>query len=326
MEYKSPSPSPSRQGRGNPINMAVSIKIIRRRIKSIANTKKITKAMELVAASKMKKAQNATLKTRTYSNKAWSLITDLSFKTEKKIHPLLVRNGSPIKKICVALITSDRGLCGGFNSQIIKKTLEFQKREMANGREVDFITVGKKGRDVIARNRFNVVADFTDIGSIISLFEMKAISKIIIDDFTSGKYDEMYLAYTDFVSTITQKPKIIKLLPFEKNRDIDLGNVGKNTIEDKNPPGETNEYEFIFEPNPDQVLEYMLPRIVEMQVYQAILESNASEHSARMVAMKNASDAAVDMIFDLTLAYNQARQTSITKEIMEIVGGKAALE
>jgi F-type H+-transporting ATPase subunit gamma len=302
--------------------MAVSIKLIKRRIKSVANTKKITKAMELVAASKMKKAQNATLKTRSYSNKAWSLITDLSLKTEKNLHPLLVKSGPPVKKICVVLVTSDRGLCGGFNSQIIKKVLEFIKRETANGREADFITVGKKGRDMAARNRFNIVADFTDISSVVNLFEIKAISKIIIDDFINGKYDEIYLAYTDFVSTIIQKSKIIKLLPFEKNRDVELGKVTREEDVKEN----AKEYEFIFEPTPDKVLENMLPRLVEMQIYQAILESNASEHSARMVAMKNASDSAVEMIFDLTLTYNQARQSAITKEIMEIVGGKAALE
>jgi F-type H+-transporting ATPase subunit gamma len=302
--------------------MAISTKIIRRRIKSITNTKKITKAMELVAASKMRKAQQATLRTRSYADRAWSLISDLASKTDSKLHPFLVQKDLA-KKVCVVLVASDRGLCGGFNSQITRKTYELVKKMAGAGKEINFITIGKKSRDFVIRQKINVVADFTNLSSVTRLVEIRAVSKIIIEDFAAGKYDEVYLAYTDFISTISQKPKIIKLLPFSRERDVDLGVVGK---EKKAASGAEREQEFLFEPSPDFVLENLLPRMVEMQIYQAILESNASEHSARMVAMKNASDSAEDMIFDLTLLYNQVRQSAITREIMEIVSGKAALE
>lgn len=302
--------------------MAVSTKIIRRRIKSITNTKKITKAMELVAASKMKKAQLATLATRSYADRAWAFIADLASKTDPSLHPLLAQK-SEIKKVCLVLITSDRGLCGGFNAQMIKTAAEFIKKQTSEGREVELITIGKKGRDFSARHKFKIAADFVNLSSVTKLVEIRAINKIILDDFISGKYDEIYLAYTDFISTITQKPKLIKLLPFSGERDIELGRVGREAGE--KPVREVG-YEFLFEPSPSQVLDYLLPRMVETQIYQAILESNASEHSARMVAMKNASDAAEDMIFDLTLNYNQVRQAAITREIAEISGGKAALE
>jgi F-type H+-transporting ATPase subunit gamma len=300
--------------------MAVSTKIIRRRIKSITNTKKITKAMEMVAASKMRKAQLATLATRAYANRAWSLIFDLSGKTDSKLHSFLVKKDK-VKKVCVVLVASDRGLCGGFNAQIIKKVAEFSKGLMEKGIEIEFITVGKKSRDFAGRHKMKIIADFTNLSSVIRLAEIRAVAKIVIDDFSAGKYDEVYLAYTDFISTISQRPRILKLLPFSRKRDLDLGKVSKEKEEIQE-----KEYEFIFEPSPDKVLEYMLPKMAEMQIFQAVLESNASEHSARMVAMKNASDSAEDMIFDLTLMYNQVRQSAITKEIMEIVSGKAALE
>lgn len=277
--------------------------------------------MELVAASKMRKAQLATLATRSYADRAWAFIADLASKTDPSLHPLLAHKPE-IKKVCLVLITSDRGLCGGFNAQMIKKAAEFIKRQTSDDREVELITIGKKGRDFAARHKFKIAADFVNLSSVTKLVEIKAVNKIILDDFMTGKYDEIYLAYTDFISTITQKPKLVRLLPFSRERDVELGKVGK----EKETEVIEHDYEFLFEPSPRQVLEHLLPRMVETQVYQAILESNASEHSARMVAMKNASDAAGDMIFDLTLSYNQARQAAITREIAEISGGKAALE
>lgn len=278
--------------------------------------------MEMVAASKMRKAQQATLRTRNYADRAWSLIADLALKTDPKLHSFLSPK-EKVNNICIILVTSDRGLCGGFNAQILRKLSEFNKKLSADGVQAEFITIGKKGRDFAARQKMKVVADFTNLSSVTRFAEIRAVSKIVVDDFSAGKYDEVYLAYTDFISTISQRPRILKLLPFSGKRDADLGSVGKD---ESNAARNEKEYEFIFEPSPDFVLESVLPRIAEMQVYQAILESNASEHSARMVAMKNASDSASDMIFDLTLLYNQVRQSAITREIMEIVSGKAALE
>ncbi len=268
----------------------------------------------------MRKAQQATLRTRVYADRAWSLISDLAGKTDSKLHSFLAKKDK-IKKVCVVLISSDRGLCGGFNAQIIKKVAEFSKSTIEKGIEIEFITVGKKSRDFAGRHKMKIIADFTNLSSVIRLAEIRAVAKIVIDDFSAGKYDEVYLAYTDFISTISQRPRILKLLPFSRERDLDLGKVSKEKEEIQE-----KEHEFIFEPSPDKVLEHMLPKMTEMQIFQAVLESNASEHSARMVAMKNASDSAEDMIFDLTLMYNQVRQSAITKEIMEIVSGKAALE
>jgi F-type H+-transporting ATPase subunit gamma len=300
--------------------VALFTRLIKRRIKSITNTRKITKAMELVAASKMRKAQLATLATRPYSTRAWFVISDLASKTDPDLHPLL-RRKPYVKKICLILITSDRGLCGGFNAQIIKKSLDFILKEQKAGKEIELITIGKKGRDFMARHKIKIVADFVNLSSITRLVEIKALTKMVLEDFINNKYDEIYLAYTDFVSTVVQKPRIKKLLPFSIEKETELGDVGLVHKEE-----EKEFYEFLFEPSPDVVLAYLLPRLVEVQIYQALLESNASEHSARMIAMKNASDAASDMIFDLTLSYNQARQAAITKEIAEISGGKAALE
>jgi len=178
--------------------MAVSTKIIRRRIKSIINTKKITKAMELVAASKMRKAQLATLATRSYADRAWAFIADLASKTDPSLHPLLAQK-SEVKKICLVLVTSDRGLCGGFNAQIIRKAAEFIKKQTDQDKEVEIITIGKKGRDFSARHKFKIAADFVNLSSITKFVEIRAVSKIILDDFMNGKYDEIYLAYTDFI-------------------------------------------------------------------------------------------------------------------------------
>lgn len=269
----------------------------------------------------MRKAQLATLATRSYANRAWSLISDLSGKTDQRLHSFLVKKDK-VKKVCVVLVSSDRGLCGGFNGQITKKVAEFSRGLMEKGIEIEFMTVGKKSRDFAARHKMKIIADFTNLSSVTRLAEIRAVAKIVIDDFSAGKYDEVHLAYTDFISTISQRPRILKLLPFSRERDLDLGKVGKEKMEEVTE----KEHEFIFEPSPDRVLEYMLPKMAEMQIFQAVLESNASEHSARMVAMKNASDSAEEMIFDLTLMYNQVRQSAITKEIMEIVSGKAALE
>ena len=300
---------------------------IKRRITSIANTKKITKAMELVAAAKMRKAVDRVLASRNYSNLAWQTVLRLAQKTESGAHPLLKQRGS--KKIALVLISSNRGLCGGFNSQIVQKAVDSIKKHKDSVEKTDIITLGDRGRDGIIRHKYEVSADFEKEDLTVSISDINIMSQFLIDEFVKGTYDKVMIAYTDFISSINQSPRIMQLLPLKTDeKDEYLGEVtifGKKDEQQEKEEEETK-YEYLFEPDPKQVLDFMLPRLVETLIYQAVLESDASEHSARMMAMRNASDAASDMISELTLVFNKARQASITNEIAEISAGRAALE
>lgn len=302
--------------------MAIT-KDIKRRIKSITNTKKVTKAMEMVAAAKMRKVVNYVLASRSYSTLAWQLIRNLAAKTEAKYHPLLVRRERS-KKIAIVLITSNRGLCGGFNSQIIQRAINYIKTQIeTNQVMIELISLGKKGRNFILRKGLSLVAEFEKLEVTTEVTQIRPLAKLLIADYSAGKYDRVAIAYTDFISALLQKPRVIEILPIiSEKREEDLGQVRELKNEDQR----TYNYEYLFEPSPKQVLEELLPRLIEMQIYQAILESNASEHSARMVAMRNATDAAREMINDLTLAFNKARQAAITAELADICGGRTALE
>lgn len=305
--------------------MAIT-KDIKRRIKSIGSTKKVTKAMEMVSAAKMRKAVGNVLSSRSYATLAWELVRNLASKTESRLHPLL-EHSQEIKKIAVVLITSNRGLCGGFNSQIIQKTIHYIKDQQNLNRQVDLIILGKKGGDFTAKRGYNLIAQFEKLDITTSVLEIRPLAKLLIADFINKKYNRVVLAYSDFISTLVQKPRVLELLPIiEETRDRDLGGAKKSKIEDSRPNLLKTSFEYIFEPSPDEVLNELLPRLIEMQIYQAVLESDASEHSARMVAMRNASDAASEMIDDLTLVFNKARQSSITAELADISGGRAALE
>ncbi len=301
--------------------MAVQTRTIKRRIKSVTNTRKITKAMELVAASKMRKAVSSVIGTRPYSKLAWDTVAAVSKKTDASLHPLL-REAKEIKSVLLVLITSDRGLAGGFNSNIAKKTLA-EIKQLGEDVKIQTICIGKKGAEAMKRNDQTILASFTDITNNTKFEEVLPIGRMIIDEFTKGSFDKVLIAYTDFVSAVTQNPIILELLPLgspEKTKEI--GEV-KSNEEEVEIEGAT---EYTFEPSPEEVLNQVLPRLVETIVYQAVLESAASEHSSRMMAMRSASDAAEEMIDDLTFTFNQARQASITQEIAEISSGKAALE
>ncbi|MFH1661982.1 MAG: ATP synthase F1 subunit gamma [Candidatus Falkowbacteria bacterium] len=304
---------------------------IQRRIKSISSTKKITKAMEMVAAAKMRRAIEAVLKTRTYANLSWETILHLSQSSEK--HPLLLKK-EKIKKIGIILITSNRGLCGGFNTAVINKVHESIKKH--GDIESEFITVGKKGSAVKKYYDYNIVAEFEKLDIASEVKEVFSISKMVIDDYLNGKYDKIMVAYTDYVSASKQVPRVKQLLPVDiETEDEYLGIVGKDTrvgmdkefIKEKQEKHLTNhfKYEYTFEPSPKEVLDEMIPRLIEIQLFQALLESNASEHSARMSAMHQANEAANDIVNELTLFYNKARQASITAEIAEISAGANAL-
>jgi F-type H+-transporting ATPase subunit gamma len=286
-----------------------NIRLIKRRIKGVESTAKITRAMEMMATSKMKKAQDRGLAGRPYSEKIRQVIADLAAlsQPDSPLHPLLqVR---PIKRIAVVHITPDRGLCGGLNSSINRKTGHFILEQQLQEVPVSIIAVGRKGLDFMRRYDREIKAEFTQLGDQPSLLDTLPISRIIIDDYTSGEIDEVYLAYAGFVSTMVQKPVLMRVLPVEP-AEI--------------PAGENVDY--LYEPDSDTVLGGLLPRFIEMQVYHAILEAIASEQSARMVAMRNATDAARELITDLTLMYNKARQENITTELLDITGGAAALE
>jgi len=300
--------------------MPLATREIKRRLKSIANTKKITKAMELVAAAKMRKATQAVLATRDYSNAAWDIVKDLSAKTDPRHHSLLQRRDK-IKKVGVIMFASNRGLCGGFNREIVELTAKYsldQKKQ--NSCELDIILIGKRGRGVAHKYDNKLVAEFDKADVAESITEITPIAKMVIADYIDGKYDKVALAYTDFKSAISQKPRVRQLLPVIK-QDKELGYFSK----DEDIAEDLKDYEYLFEPSPDVVLEQMLHRLIELQIFQALLESNASEHSARMMAMRNANEAAGDMIDDLTLTFNQARQQAITAEIAEISAGTAAV-
>lgn len=298
---------------------------IRRRIKSINNTKKITKAMELVSAAKMRKATNRVTSSRPYSNTSWQVLLDLSGRAEKVLHPLLEER-EPIQNVALVVISSNRGLCGGFNSHIVELAVKIWREAERLGQKVEFITLGKRARDELRRLNAPIVADFEKDDVTTDILKLAALVKLIMDDFIAGKYDKVELVYTDFISTLVQKPHLKRLLPLETRPDELLGEVGEAARPQEQPALLKSWQEYIFEPSTLEILEDLLPRLLEVQVYQAVLETEASEHSARMIAMRNASDAAADIISDLTLTYNQARQAGITREIAEISAGKIALE
>lgn len=297
---------------------------IQRRIKSVKNTKKITKAMELVSAAKMRKAVARVLSSRSYSDLVWDTVLHLVKKTDTSKHPFF--NGSKeVKNVAVVLISTNRGLCGSFNVQLVGKVMESIKLHHPDVIDTDIITCGTKGRDEIRRHKVNLVADFPKEDITQDTDEVRPIAHMITKDFLAKKYDKVFVAYTDFESSLKQVPHVKQLLPIVPEIDERLGHIvhDKDQVENINVD---NFAEFIFEPGVEKVLDAFLPRLVEVQIYQSVLESEASEHSARMFAMRNASDAAGDMIDELTLAYNQARQAGITGEIAEIAAGSAALE
>ena len=288
--------------------MAVQTRAIKRRIKSVKNTRKITKAMELVAASKMRKAISSVIGSRPYSKLAWETVKSLTRTMDTSVHPLLKRQ-SEVKRVLLVLITSDRGLAGGFNTNIIKKARESIK-SLGEGVDIQTICIGKRGADAMRRLQIPMMASFLEITNNTKFEEVLPIGRMIINEFTNGSFDRVLVAYTDFVSAVTQTPLILELLPLSSDQDQSLEQT----------------QESLFEPSPALVLDHLLPRLVETMVYQAILESSASEHSARMLAMRSASDSAGEMLQDLTFTFNQARQAGITQEIAEISSGKAALE
>ena len=284
-----------------------SVRQIKRRIRSVENTAKITKAMSMIAASKMRRTQEAALRARPYSNHLQQLLSDLAAQPfdEDHTHPLLQRRN--VEKVEVIVITPDRGLTGGLNSNINRAVGQFLADQQ--NIQTSVVAVGKKGRDFMNRTRQNIKAVFTDIGDRPSMEDLRAVATIVNNGYSNGETDAVYLAYAEFINTVSQKPIISPLLP-----------VVPANLETSQSVG------YIYEPSTQEVLSELLPRFVEMKIYQAALEATASEQSARMVAMRNATDNASQMVDDLTLVMNKARQESITTELLDIVSGAAAVE
>ena len=283
-----------------------SVRDIRRRIRSVENTGKVTNAMSLIAASKMRRAQLAVTDGRPYAEKIHEVIATLAAQPtdEDTVHPLLATR--PVKTVGMVVITPDRGLAGGMHASINRQVARYI---LGNDATVRSIVVGRKGRDFLVRYTDTVQAVFTDLSDRVSLADTTAISRLVIDGYTNGEFDEVHLAYMRFVSTVQQQPVIERILPVEPAELESAQRVG-----------------YIYEPDPATVLSALLPQFVEMQVYHAILESIASEQSARMVAMRNATDNANSLASDLTLVMNKLRQDSITNELLDLVGGQVAMQ
>lgn len=294
---------------------------IRRRIRSVKNIAKVTRAMEAVSASKMRRAQAQVEATRPYSEKAWEVLTFLARERQSRtdLQPLLqVR---PENRVCLLLITADRGLAGGLNNAIILASMREIQRWQHEGKEVTVVAVGRKGRDWMARYGPPMEATFINIGdrptseflsdagdSGAQLSTVSPIARVVIEDFAAENCDAVYLAFTDFINVMSQQPHVRKLLPIEPGQ-----------------PAAPMAADYIYEPDAATVLGTVLYNFTELQILQALYESIASEHAARMVAMRNATDAANDLIADLTLSYNKARQEKITKELLDIAAGANAL-
>lgn len=292
-----------------------SAREMRLRIKSVKNISQVTRALETVSASKVRKAVNAVMATRSYATKAWQVLKHVAEQPGRdSLHPLLTRR-SPVNNTLVVVITGDRGLAGAYNSNVIRFTAQkFDKYPLP----VKYIAVGRKGRDLLFRRRKEVIADFSNLPAAPSFGDVSAIGRMAVQEYEKGNVDEVYLVYTDFINMARQVATVKKLLPLELE--------GEGLVEDfghKATNGPAAAYEY--EPDGRELLDTIIPRFTALQVYQAILESQASEHAARMVAMRNATDNAKELVSALQLVYNKVRQQTITNDILDIVGGAEAL-
>jgi F-type H+-transporting ATPase subunit gamma len=291
-----------------------SAREMRLRIKSVKNISQVTRALETVSASKVRKAINAVMATRPYATKAWQVLKHVSEQPGRdSLHPLLAHRDE-VKNTLVVVITGDRGLAGAYNSNVIRYTAQrFDK----SATPAQYIAVGRKGRDLLFRRGKKVIADFSNLPAAPSFADISAIGRLAVEEFSTHKVDEVYLVYTSFVNMGRQTATVKKLLPLELE--------GEGRVQDfehhSNGPAAAYEYE----PDMRGILDEIIPRFTALQVYQAVLESQASEHAARMVAMRNATDNAKELVGALQLAYNKVRQQGITNDILDIVGGAEAL-
>ena len=288
---------------------------VRLRIRSVKNISNVTRAMQAVSASKVRKSTEALMRTRPYATKAWQVLTHIAGQPgREQMHPLLVQRSS-VNRVLVVLLTGDRGLAGAFSSNIVRFAAhKFDQYPVP----VDYVAVGRKGRDLLFRRRKSVVAEFSNLPAAPSFGDVSAIGRIAVEEFLSGKVDEVYLLYTDYINMARQVPDMKKLLPLEVTK-------AEGRVQDFQAAQRGPAATYLYEPDEMAILDDLIPRFTSLQVYQAILESLASEHAARMVAMKNATDSASALADTLLLEYNKVRQQGITNEILDIVGGAEAL-
>jgi len=281
---------------------------IRTKIKSVANTRKVTRALEMVSASKIRKAQELMRASRPYARAMRQVIGHIAHATAEYKHPFMVTRET-VKRVGYIVVSTDRGLCGGLNANLFRKLLAEIRDQQAKGVEIDIVTIGSKASAFFRRLKVNVVGSVTHLGERPQISQLIGVIKVMLDAYSAGRVDRVNLAYNDFVNTMTQQASVHSLLPL--------------------PPADefvsAHNWDYLYEPDAETVMEHVLTRYVESLVYQAALENLASEHAARMVAMKSASDNATKLIDNLTLVYNKARQAAITQEISEIVGGAAAV-
>jgi F-type H+-transporting ATPase subunit gamma len=287
-----------------------SLRDIKNKITGVKKTKQITKAMNMVASAKLRGAQNRIERFRPYADKFYDILVDLASRVESGIHPLLARR-EVVASIGIVLVTSDKGLCGSFNANLCATALRLAQHKEAEGKTVKFICIGKKGRDFIRKTKYEIVAQFPEHMNNFDFQLASETGNLVIEGYLSGLFDEVHIVYGKFVSIVKQEPSVAQILPAQ------TGSA---------PEAAGPKSEYIFEPSVEGLLAELLPRYVKVQMYRGLLDTSASEHAARMTAMDNATKNCDEMVGSLTLAFNKARQASITTQLMDIVGGAEALK
>ncbi len=288
---------------------------IRTKISSVKNTQKITRAMEMVAASKMRKAQDRMKKARPYGEKIRNVAAHMSRANTEYRHPFLIERDT-VKRVGIIVVTSDKGLCGGLNTNVLRRAVGAMKAWEAEGEQIEVSCIGNKGLGFMSRINANVISQVVALGDTPDMERLIGAVKVVLDGYTEDRFDRVYIFYNQFINTMKQEPVMEQLLPLSDDRMRE---------EDQDSSKSSAAWDYIYEPEAKPVIDDIMVRYVEALIYQALTENMASEQSARMVAMKAASDNAGSVIDELTLIYNKSRQAAITKELSEIVGGAAAV-
>lgn len=285
-------------------------KEIRSKIASIKNTQKITRAMEMVAASKMRKTQERMRASKPYATKIYDVVKHIAQASSEYRHPFMVTRD--IKRVGLIVVTSDRGLCGGLNANLLRETIAVMRAQQSAGKEIDVCVIGRKGQAFFKRVGGRVLASVDHLGDTPGIKDLLGVVKVMLDAFYQGEIDALHIVYNEFINTMTQKPIFKQLLPLP--------------TAEEDSKSLSHHWDYIYEPEAKELLDDLLERYIELQVYQAVVENIACEQAAKMIAMKSATDNAGDLIKEFQLAYNKARQTAITQELAEIVGGAAAID
>ncbi|MDH4265034.1 MAG: ATP synthase F1 subunit gamma [Deltaproteobacteria bacterium] len=301
-----------------------SLRDIRKRISSVRSTQQITKAMKMVAAARLRRAQESILATRPYATKMFEVLSRLAARTSAEVHPLLARREA--KRVEVVVFTSDRGLCGAFNMNLIQKAEKFLEEEKARTEEVALSFIGRKGRDYFRKRNVIMRREYVNFFGKVDFLLAAKIGQELVQTYATRQVDGIYLLYSEFRSAIQQRVVLRKILPVEPKVGDEGPDISSSAGAHPSAMGRGSAVEYLYEPSEAEILDKLLPMYVEVQVYQALLESLASEYGARMTAMENATNNATEMIDKLTLIYNKARQAAITKELIEIVSGAEALK